>query len=156
MKYLYLITLSAIAAIGIAAVSTNSNINRQYAYSWLEGSWTGDGFGGFSEEVWSAPSADGKMMGVYRHHKGDGSLNFYEFIILDESGIKLKHFTPGFKSWEEKEDFVHFEMIEYDENMIKMKGLVFKKIDDEHMEIHLSLKENDEYFTEIFHMKRKN
>ena len=48
-------------------------------YRWIEGTWVGDGFGGTSEEVWSAPSADGTIMGSFRHFKGDGSLNFYEF-----------------------------------------------------------------------------
>ena len=35
-------------------------------YTWLAGHWTGDGFGGVSDEVWSLP-ADGVMMGMYRN-----------------------------------------------------------------------------------------
>lgn len=126
------------------------------AYSWLEGSWKGDGFDGSSEEVWSSPSADGKMMGVYRHHKADGSLNFYEFLILDEEGIRLKHFTPQLIGWEEKSDYVTFEMIRYDENTIEMKGLTFKRISPDKMEIYLKLMDdNGEIRTETFHMVRK-
>ncbi len=37
-------------------------------YSWLVGSWKGDGFGGISEEIWSKPEK-GVMMGMYRQIK---------------------------------------------------------------------------------------
>ncbi|WP_425389549.1 DUF6265 family protein [Ekhidna sp.] len=124
-------------------------------YAWLAGSWVGDGFGGTSEEVWSEPSLSGTMMGVYRHHKGDGSLNFYEFLTLDSTGIKLKHFTPKLTAWETKEDFVHFELIEFTENKIILKGLVFERKSDSEMEIRLDLKNGDKQWTEVFKMKRK-
>jgi hypothetical protein len=128
------------------------NIND---YAWLAGSWTGDGFGGTSEEVWSQPSADGTMMGVYRHHKGDGSLNFYEFLVLDSTGLRLKHFTPDLVGWETKEKFVTFELIAFTENKIELKGLVFERTSDSTMEIRLRMRRGDKVETEIFKMKRK-
>ncbi len=124
-------------------------------YSWLVGSWVGDGFGGTSEEMWSPPSADGKMMGVYRHHKGDGSLNFYEFLVLDETGLRLKHFTPDLVGWETKEDFVTFEMVEFTKDKIEMKGLVFERKSDDELEIRLRLRYEDRIETEVFKMKRR-
>jgi hypothetical protein len=124
-------------------------------YAWLAGSWTGDGFGGTSEELWSKPSADGTMMGTYRHHKGDGSLNFYEFMVMDSTGLRLKHFTPEMVSWETKEDFVHFKAIEFTENTIVLKGLVFERLSDTEMEIRLDLKNGDKDWTEVFKMTRK-
>lgn len=60
---------------------------------WLTGHWQGDGFGGSSEEIWS-PARNGVMMGMFRHHKADGDLNFYEFFTIDADGLKLKHFNP--------------------------------------------------------------
>lgn len=149
MKKLLLL-LTGIILLNVSAFSQES-----FPYSWLSGTWTGDGFGGSSEEVWSAPSADGTMMGVYRHHKGDGSLNFYEFMVLDSTGIKLKHFTPEMVSWETKEDFVHFELIEFTEDKIILKGLVFERKSDSEMEIRLDLKNGDKKWTEIFKMTRK-
>ncbi len=125
------------------------------SYAWLAGSWEGDGFGGTSHEVWSSPSTDGKMMGAYRHYTGEGKLNFYEFLVLDEEGIKLKHFTPDLTGWEEKEDFLSFEMISYDEDTIELKGLVFKRMSDTEMEIHLRMRSKDGTVrTEVFHMRR--
>ncbi len=141
-------------AIGLT-ISTVS-LSQTPAYAWLAGSWVGDGFGGTSEEVWSAPSADGTMMGTYRHHNGDGSLNFYEFLVLDETGMRLKHFKPDLEGWEEKKDYVTFEMVSYDETSINMKGLTFKYFAPDKMEIYLKLKSNGEVRTEVFHMRRRD
>lgn len=124
-------------------------------YAWLAGSWIGDGFGGMSEEMWSSPSADGKMMGVYRHHKGDGSLNFYEFLVLDSTGLRLKHFTPDLVGWETKEDYVTFEMVSFSENMIELKGLVFELKNPNEMQIRLRMRYGEEIRTEVFNMKRR-
>lgn len=125
------------------------------AYAWLAGHWTGDGFGGTSQEIWSPPSADGTMMGMYRHHNSDGTLNFYEFMTLDATGMKIKHFHPNMTAWEEKADFVNFAMISHDANRIELKGLVFIRKSDTEMEIHLSMKDGDKRWTEVFKMTRK-
>ncbi|MEO9869745.1 DUF6265 family protein [Ekhidna sp.] len=124
-------------------------------YAWLAGSWTGNGFGGTSEEMWSPPSTDGTMMGVFRHHNEDGSLNFYEFMVLDSTGLKLKHFNPDMMAWETKEDFVHFKAIEFTKNKIALKGLVFERKSDTSMEIRLDLKDGDKQWTEVFQMTKK-
>lgn len=93
-------------------------------------------------------------MGTYRHHNGDGSLNFYEFMVMDSTGLKLKHFNPNMESWETKEDFVHFKLIEFTEDKIILKGLVFERKSDLEMEIRLDLKNGDKKWTEVFKMKR--
>ncbi len=139
----------------LICITLGVNAQNNPSYAWLAGTWVGDGFGGTSEEVWSQPSEDGTMMGVYRHHKGDSSLNFYEFLVLDETGMKLKHFTPDLVSWEEKEDFVHFEVIEFTETKIVLKGLSFELKSENEMEIRLDLKDGDKKWTEVFSMKRK-
>lgn len=127
------------------------NIND---YAWLAGRWTGDGFGGTSEEIWSPPSADGTMMGVYRHHNADGSLNFYEFLVLDKTGLRLKHFTPELTGWETKENYVTFEMVEFTADRLVLKGLIFERKSDTEMEIQLRMKRGDKVETEVFLMKR--
>lgn len=125
-------------------------------HAWLEGSWEGDGFGGRSEEIWSAPSPEGKMMGVYRHHKGDGSLNFYEFLVLDERGMHLKHFTPELHAWEEKEEYLTFEKIRYVRDSLIFKGLEFHYLPPDSMRIYLKMRNAEgQVRTEVFNMKRK-
>lgn len=129
---------------------------NQIPYAWLEGTWIGNGFGGVSEETWSSPSEEGKMMGMYRHHTEKGALTFYEFIILDEAGMHVKHFTSDLVAWEEKEEYETFEMISYDENSIFMNGLTYKLINPNEMEIHLVLENEDgSITTEMFKMSRK-
>lgn len=135
--------------------SSTAILAQDVPYAWLAGTWTGDGFGGTSEEMWSPPSADGTMMGTYRHHKGDGTLNFYEFMVMDSTGLRLKHFTPELKGWETKEDFVHFKLIEFTENKIVLKGLVFELKSESELEIRLDLKDGDKKWTEVFKMTRK-
>ena len=120
---------------------------------WLVGHWQGDGFGGTSEEIWS-PARDGVMMGMFRHHKADGSLNFYEFMTIDSDGLKLKHFNPDMTGWEEKDDYLTFRFDEQMPGKIVFKGLSFERVDDDAMRISLKMKRGDESFTEVFNMRR--
>lgn len=121
-------------------------------FSWLSGHWIGEGFGGVSEEIWSPP-ADGTMMGMFRQ-LNDDKLVFYEFLLLDETGLRLKHFHPDLKGWETKDEFVTFEMVEYSKKKIVLKGLEFELKSKNEMEIRLRMRQGDEVKTEVFKMKR--
>ena len=123
-------------------------------FSWLVGSWTGDGFGGTSHETWAEP-VNGTMMGMYRHINADGELVFYEFLLLDETGLRLKHFHPDLTGWEEKDDMVTFEMISYSKDKIELKGLTFEKKSDTEMTISLKMRRSDGIHTEVFKMIRQ-
>ena len=121
--------------------------------TWLAGHWIGDGFGGTSEEVWTKP-VNGVMMGMFRLHDEDGKLVFYEFLTIDEEGLTLKHFHPGLKGWETKDEVVTFKMVETPPGKIIFKGLRFEKKSETEMHISLSLRRGDVVETEVFHMKR--
>lgn len=150
--YLILLwTLVSLSSLDARAQSADTEVN----YAWLSGSWVGDGFGGTSEEVWSQPSADGTLMGVFRHHSADGTINFYEFMVLDSSGLRLKHFSPDMVGWETKEENESFNMVRVTKNSIELKGLTYKRISDDEMEISLEMGTKDGVRTEIFSMKRK-
>lgn len=122
-------------------------------YHWLAGHWVGEGFGGLSEELWALPE-DGTMMGMFRQ-VNDGKLVFYEFMLLDKDGLKLKHFEPDLKGWETKDEYVTFPMVEFTENKIVLKGLVYEKKSETEMEIRLKLKTGNEIKTEVFSLRRK-
>src|SRR5688572_22036134 len=70
--------------------------------AWLAGSWSGEGLGGISEEVWGPPAA-GVMVGTYRLIKS-GKAVFYEMCwMLEAEGtliLRLKHFDPDLTGWE--------------------------------------------------------
>ena len=138
----------------IALTSFTSVAQDEVPYAWITGTWVGDGFGGTSEEVWSAPSQDGTIMGSYRHFNSDGSLNFYEFLLLDSTGLVLKHFDKEFVGWEEKDEFLFFKMVECTENKVILKGLVYERISDTEMKIYLDMKTREGKKTEVFSMKR--
>jgi len=123
--------------------------------SWLQGRWVGDGFVGTTEEVWSAPAEDGTTMGMFRHMDEDGNSTFYELFILDETGLRLKHFSTDFTGWEEKDDFLHFKMVEVLERKVVLKGLVYELISENEMKVSLDMKTKEGGIkTEIFNFKR--
>ncbi len=134
--------------------STTLQAQETIDNSWLTGTWTGEGFGGTMEEIWSAPDANGTMMGMFRHFNGNGSLNFYEFWVLDSAGLKLKHFNPDMTGWEEKGDFVTFEKVRFQKDKTTLKGLTYEKIGDDEMKISLRMKYGDEVKIEVFMMSR--
>ncbi len=121
-------------------------------YHWLVGHWKGSGFGGTSEEIW-APPVDGVMMGMFRQINDD-KIVFYEFLLLDEQGLRLKHFHPDLKGWEEKDDFVTFTLAEGSKDQLKLKGLTFERKSDSEMDIRLRMRRGDKVETEVFEMKK--
>lgn len=124
--------------------------------SWLAGSWSGTGLGGFSEELWSRPSG-GIMMGTYRLIK-DGKPVFYEMMLLLETEgtilLRLKHFAPNFVGWEEKDKSVDFKFVKKDGNRMYFSGLTFERKSKTELNIFLALRQKDGSIKEeIFTMK---
>jgi len=80
---------------------------------WLSGSWRGDVAGDIIEEVWSGPAA-GTLMGMFRWLEGDG-VRFYELLVIEAGArrlvLRIKHFNPGLKGWEEKDEAVNFDLV---------------------------------------------
>ena len=97
--------------------------------AFLVGHWDGTGFGGRIEEVWNPPSA-GSMVGMFKFFVED-KVVFYELLLMTvEDGtlsLKVKHFNPDFTAWEEKEDFIEFRLVKFDEDALHFGGLSFYK-----------------------------
>ena len=113
--------------------------------AWLEGSWSGEGLGGISEEMWSSPSG-GAMVGTYRLIKG-GKPVFYEMCwLLETQGtlvLRLKHFNPDLTGWEEKDKTVDFKFIKKDRNRTYFSGLTFERTSGKELRIYLALRQKD-------------
>ena len=128
--------------------------------AWLEGSWEGEGLGGFNEEIWSPPR-DGVMMGMFRHFKQERTV-FYEFLtFVEEKGsvvLKLKHFNPDFSGWEEKAAFVDFPLVAVEEGAVHFDGLSFIRESPDALRIYLLLRDSKtkEMREEVFKMRRVN
>ncbi|MEP0712586.1 DUF6265 family protein [Algoriphagus sp.] len=111
--------------------------------AWLEGFWTGTGFGGECEEVWM-PAVDGNMIGTFRFWS-EGKLIFSEFMNIVQEGdtfsLKLKHFNPDLSPWEEKEEWTTFRLVEVAEDEVYFHGLTMKREGDK-IKLWLALTEN--------------
>lgn len=121
--------------------------------TWLTGHWKGDGFGGTSEEIWS-PAEGGVVMGMFRHHSAGVSLNFYEFLTINENGLHLKHFHPDMTSWEEKNDVVSFPFLSQTDDRVEFDGMIYERLNDDEMRITLNIRQGDVVNTEVFTMRR--
>ena len=109
---------------------------------WLVGSWVGTAFGQRFEQVWNPRSA-GSMVGMFKLYD-EGAVNFYELLVLiEEEGslaLRVKHFTPEFVAWEEKEDYVSFPLIRIDTDAIHFSGLSFYRINETTMNGYLAMR----------------
>jgi hypothetical protein len=123
-------------------------------FEWLTGTWRGPGFNGTFEEVWSVPDTNGHLMGMFRYFDAAGKVQFYEFWVLDETGMKLRHFNPDFTAWEDKSKFIDFTMVETTETKVTLKGLTYEHVSTNEMKVSLRLKIGDEVNTEIFNLQR--
>lgn len=93
--------------------------------SWLTGEWQGSGLGGQSETYYS-PARAGAIVGLFRQYV-DGAPSFYEIVkIFEVDGrtvLRLKHFDPALKGWEEKDEWVEFPLVEVTDREIRFDGL---------------------------------
>ena len=82
--------------------------------TFIAGQWRGELQGGITEENWSAPEGDA-MMGVFRYVR-NGKAVFYEMLLIEMTSagpvLRLKHFNPGLKGWEEKDEVNSYPLVE--------------------------------------------
>jgi hypothetical protein len=90
------------------------------------------------------------MMGMFRLVM-DGKLVFTEHFVLVEDGgtltLKLKHFDPAFRGWEEKDKHVTFRLVKVEKDAAYFTGLTFRKTADG-MDVFVALKQKDGKTTE--------
>ncbi len=112
---------------------------------WYAGRWTGSGLGGLNEEVWSPPR-EGTMMGMYRMIK-DGKPVFYELLLITEENgslaIKLKHFHPDLRGWEERDASVRFPLVAKRDGRIYFDGMTFERIGADRVKVYLAIEHKD-------------
>jgi ketosteroid isomerase-like protein len=116
---------------------------------WLTGRWSGEGFGGWLEEIWSPP-AGAQMLATFRMLE-NGKPVFSEICqIAEENGTltyKVKHFNPDLTGWEEKNEYVTFNLIKIEPNAVYFNGLTMALAGDK-CNIWLAMKQKDGSFQE--------
>ena len=112
---------------------------------WLAGHWTGNAFGGVSEEIWAKP-AGGAMVGMFRQIN-KGKTVFYELMTLvEENGsivLRLKHFNPNLTGWEEKDKTVDFRFVGKKDGVVHFEGMAFKPEGNDAVTIFLVVRQKD-------------
>ena len=97
--------------------------------AWLVGRWTGEGLGGVIDEHWAAP-AGGAMMGMFRL-VGENGPEFYElFALAEHEGgliLRLKHFHPDMRGWEERDRTVDFPLVAKSDGELRFDGLTYRR-----------------------------
>lgn len=82
--------------------------------TWLTGRWRGERGSQLIEEHWSGLEG-GALMAMFRWLK-DGRVRFYEFMSIEPEDervmLRIKHFYPGLKGWEEKEEAAEFLLVQ--------------------------------------------
>jgi hypothetical protein len=118
--------------------------------AWYAGQWCGNGLGGLNEEIWSIPRA-GVMMGMYRLIK-DGKPVFYELLtMLEEKGslvIRLKHFHPDLKGWEEREESEEFAFVARRDGRMYFDGMTIERSGADAVTVYLAIEHKDGKVTE--------
>lgn len=127
-------------------------------FAFLQGFWSGSGFGGVSEEMWMPPS-DGSMFGIFKQSSAAG-ITFTEFMEITQVGgefvLRLKHFNPDFTGWEAKDEYVTFRLQSVAPNQAVFGGLSYTLVDATHLRIELRLRESDgSVNTEVFEMQKR-
>jgi len=85
---------------------------------WFGGVWQGHRGDDPIEEHWSS-LAGNALMGMFRWQKAE-RIWFYEFMTIEEQEgqvlLRIKHFYPGLKGWEEKDQSAEFLLVQYQPN----------------------------------------
>lgn len=150
-----LLLSGGVQAGGTEAEATAADVSVD-DFAWMAGYWKGEGLGGVCEEIWSEPMA-GAMIGIFRLVR-DGEAVFSEHMTLgaDAEGfaLKVKHFTPEFVAWEDKEGAVRFALEAVRPGEAVFKGLRIRRTDEGNLEVVLRLKrKGGETSDEVFRLR---
>lgn len=128
----------------MGADSSLNNAATLHDTEFLAGYWKGTGFGGIVEEQWSLPLA-GSMVGTFRLVK-DGKNIFYEIMELTETNgsliLRVKHFSPEFVAWEEKDKYVTFHLVTIRNSNLYFNGLTIEKT-EKGIRLYIRMKKKD-------------
>ncbi len=128
------------------------------AVHWIEGHWKGEAFGGITEEIWTPPLG-GSMMCAFKLVV-NGKVKFYELVTIVEFNnsltLRLKHFYPDLKGWEEKDKTVDFKLLKVTENKVYFDGFTFEKISSNEINMYVVIDDKGNKKETKFNYKRVN
>jgi len=114
-------TTAALLAFGVLAADDHHAASVD-DLAFLAGTWKGEAFGGYADEVWLAPHG-GNMTCAFRLFRADGSLMLQELVSIDQGDagpeFYLRHFNAGLVPWEaEAGGPIHLPVCELNEQSV--------------------------------------
>lgn len=113
--------------------------------AWLSGRWTGEGMGGTFQQGMSDP-AGGRIVGYFTLIRGD-KVVFHQLILLAEQDgslrLKVKHFSPDFVGWEEKETFLDFPLVSASADTLAFSAMTFRRLGPDEMTLTIRMTGRD-------------
>ena len=124
--------------------------------AFLTGCWTTTHWGGEMNECWSAPLGD-NMQCMFRFVK-DGQVQFYEFIVIEQTPeglyLRLKHFNKGLIGWEEKEKPLGGPITALEKNKVVFDWLTYELRSPDLLVVSLRMKRGDKVTNEVMEFQR--
>ena len=85
------------------------------------------------------------MMGMYRMTK-DGKAMFYELLLITEEqgslAVKLKHFHPDLRGWEERDESLRFPLVARRDGRIYFDGMTFERLAADRVKVYLAIEDH--------------
>jgi len=109
--------------------------------AWMAGAWRGRRGADAVEEHWSGPEGE-SLMGMFRWLR-DGQARFFELLTIEAEGaglrLRIKHFHPGLRGWEEKDEAVSFDLVQlgegeavfFERSEVKVQWMVYRRRGEE-------------------------
>ena len=128
-------------------------------FSWLAGQWQGKGIGGnLALESWLSPTGD-TMVGTFVQTNAEGNIQFTEHMyLLENEGsvtFRLKHFNPDMTSWEEREKYVTFRLLEVEHCAAYFAGLTLRCDGEDGLLVAVRMREKDGEISELIFLFRR-
>ena len=97
------------------------------------------------------------MMGSFKLVQG-GKVKFYEIITISEVEetliMRLKHFDPQLKGWEEKDETVDFKLVKLSPDKVFFDGLTFERISENEMNVYVRFESDGQHSEGKFNYHR--
>lgn len=123
---------------------------------WLAGHWRGEAFGGITEEIWSPPLG-GSMMCAFRLIK-DNKVDFYELCTIVEDNntllLRIKHFHPDLKGWEDKDVTVDFPLVKVTNDRLYFEDFTIEKVSPNEINMYVVIQSSGKESEVKFNYKR--